>query len=124
MPRRCTICAHPERDALEREILYGVPYRKIAQRYGVSDASITRHVHSHMATLEQQRQARLDALKSEVAELIVAAKAAIANARNVRDWAVVAREYRSTLELLLKIEGAFEVRNSDDVIIIQNPREY
>lgn len=123
MPRRCTICGHPERDALEREILYGVPYRTIAQRYGVDGSAISRHVHNHMATLEQQRQARLEALKSEVAELIVAAKAAIANARNVRDWAVVAREYRSTLELLLRIEGGFEMR-SDDVIIIQNPRQY
>jgi hypothetical protein len=43
MPRICTICSHPERMAIERTMVSGVSYRRIATQYRVSDSACRRH---------------------------------------------------------------------------------
>lgn len=43
MPRVCTLCNHPQRADIDRELLAGTPYRNIAERYGTSVAAIARH---------------------------------------------------------------------------------
>jgi hypothetical protein len=43
MPRTCTLCAHPNRLELERELVAGASYRHISERFGTSPAAVTRH---------------------------------------------------------------------------------
>lgn len=48
MPRTCLACRHPDREAIDRDLLAGVPKRSIAARYGLSEGSAQRH-RAHIA---------------------------------------------------------------------------
>jgi hypothetical protein len=43
VPRTCLACRHPDREAIDRDLLAGVPKRSIAARYGLSEGSAQRH---------------------------------------------------------------------------------
>lgn len=127
--KKCSICHHQQRETIEQDILRGVTYRSIAQRYGVSDASITRHVRNrHMAQqqemAQQQQQSRLAVLKQEADALLESIRERVTSTLDVRQWCLLVREYRSMLELMLRIEGAFERKLEDVEIVIKNPRIY
>ncbi len=49
MGRTCTICAHPERRAIEEAVAAYTPYRHISERYDISPSAISRHVRTHVA---------------------------------------------------------------------------
>ena len=48
MPRSCTICQHEQREEIERALLTGEPFRKIAERSGTSVTSLHRHKTEHL----------------------------------------------------------------------------
>ena len=43
MPRTCTICNHPEHEAINSALVAGEPFRNIAKRFGTSPAALYRH---------------------------------------------------------------------------------
>ncbi len=43
MPRRCTVCDHPERHSIDEALVTGAPYRSVAKRFGLSDSAAYRH---------------------------------------------------------------------------------
>lgn len=51
MPRQCSICVHKKRRAIDDAIIAGEALRRIASRYGVSDASLRRHRDRHISEL-------------------------------------------------------------------------
>jgi hypothetical protein len=62
MGRQCTICTHPNRSDINQLLLERqVPYRIIAEQYGVSIAAIKRHVRNHLKPKIQKIQAEADA---------------------------------------------------------------
>ncbi len=48
MSRSCTICEHTKRAEIEDAIARGIPYRRIAPRYGLSIAALSRHLRTHV----------------------------------------------------------------------------
>ena len=53
MPRPCSICNHPARREIEAAVQAGEPYSHIAEQYGFSKATITRHrKHLHAVLLQ------------------------------------------------------------------------
>ena len=49
MSRTCTVCAHPERQAIEQALVaVESPYRDIARRYGLSKDALLRHKADHL----------------------------------------------------------------------------
>src|ERR687883_263908 len=58
MPRTCTICAHPERAAIDKALVDGQPYRDIAGHYGTSKTALQRHKEDHLRDLLAQARAR------------------------------------------------------------------
>jgi hypothetical protein len=86
MPRVCTICIHPELAAIDRALIESTPNRRIATRYGLTEAAVRRHAAAHLpSTLalahqagEVQRSGDLweDAwrLQDEAAALVASAK--------------------------------------------------
>jgi hypothetical protein len=48
VPRACTICAHPERDALEAAMVAGETLRDIARRFRVGKDAAARHKADHL----------------------------------------------------------------------------
>ena len=87
MPRRCTVCAHPERETIDEHLVDGLPNRRIATRYGVKEQAIRRHRDTHLPDRLAKAEAaeavaaddllgRLRALNRETADVLREAKAA------------------------------------------------
>lgn len=55
MPRPCTICNHPQRQALEAELARGEPNQRIATRFGVTESAIRRHLSSKHTQIAAQQ---------------------------------------------------------------------
>jgi len=48
--RKCTICNHPQREVIDREIVgLGAPIRRIAKHFDVCESSVRRHIQAHVA---------------------------------------------------------------------------
>jgi transposase-like protein len=51
VPRRCTVCLHPERIAIDRSIAAGTAtFRDISKQHGVTTSALSRHVAQHWAS--------------------------------------------------------------------------
>ena len=48
MARSCSICTHPERDAIDRALVAATPKRRIAAECGINKASVRRHAAAHL----------------------------------------------------------------------------
>jgi hypothetical protein len=48
MPRRCTVCDHPERNGIDEALVSGTPYRSVAKRFGLSESAVYRHKGEHL----------------------------------------------------------------------------
>lgn len=46
--KRCQVCRHLNREAIEKQFINGVPVRDIARRYLIDRNAIGRHCHSHV----------------------------------------------------------------------------
>ena len=47
MPRRCTVCTHDERAAIDLALVAREPFRAIATQYSVSTGALVRHSDDH-----------------------------------------------------------------------------
>src|SRR5215208_1805774 len=86
MTRVCTVCAHPQREAIDRALIGGEPYRDIARREKISKDALYRHKSEHLpahltkaADVEEEATAtgllaRLRALNVETADVLKAAR--------------------------------------------------
>ncbi len=62
MARTCTICSHPQRDAIDQALVTGETLRNLALRFAISAAALHRHRHEHMpVVLARAQQARAEA---------------------------------------------------------------
>jgi exonuclease VII large subunit len=94
MPRTCTVCTHPQRDEIDRQLLDGIALRNIAKRYSLSTASLFRH-NKHIAkTLSNARQEadilRADGLMEHLNHLT-------AEAERLKQKAEKRKDYRTAL---------------------------
>ena len=65
MPRTCTVCAHPDRDAVDAALVAGEAFRHVAARFGLSTGALQRHRAAHLPpALARAREAE-EALRAE-----------------------------------------------------------
>jgi hypothetical protein len=70
--RLCTICSHPERQAIDAALLvHEAGYRDIGRRFGVEKDALYAHAHTHLAEQirEHKELAMLASSESLMAEL-------------------------------------------------------
>jgi hypothetical protein len=48
MPRRCTVCDHPEKHSIDEALVSGAPCRSVAKRFGLSESAVYRHKTEHL----------------------------------------------------------------------------
>jgi hypothetical protein len=108
MPRRCTICSHEHRDAMEDAFIAGQAKRRIASQHGVTERAVRYHMREHLPALlalarDAERAARADTLLDRI-EALHSRTMAILEAVEGRDehgTALAAiREARRNLELV------------------------
>ena len=118
MPRTCTICTHPELEAINRALVDGTPNRRIAAHYTVSEQAVRRHKADHLpAHLVKAREAEeiaeADELLSQVRTLQARALTILDKAEGAGDLRAALgaiREARGNLELLAKLLGELDER--------------
>lgn len=86
MPRPCSICEHPERDAIERAVVLSRRYRDIAGLYEISDSALSRHVNDHVLPYlarirEEEGMGRAASLVARLDELTSETRAIMRDAR-------------------------------------------
>ena len=78
--RRCKVCTHPQRAEIEKMLLEGRSYDEIREKFGISQATLSRHFKKHMPRLvldpeelnrlyEEHRVKQID-LQEELLKLI------------------------------------------------------
>lgn len=117
MPRTCTICSHPQRDAIEEALIAREPLRNIAERFQVSVGSLFRHgAGGHISeklSLAQEADTVLSAdnLIAQLKALQARALTILSQAEEERDRKAALsaiREARGNLELLAKLLGQLD----------------
>jgi hypothetical protein len=113
MPQECSICRDDEREAIDKALLNGTPYRDIAGRCEVSKSAVARHRQHLSKTLVKARAAvevaKADKLLERVLGLCRRAEDLLDRAEQdgLLDTALRAiREARGCLELLARLNGA------------------
>lgn len=135
MPRRCTVCSHPERTEIELRALSGTSFRTLSKRYGMSPAALVRHKADHLAAAvlkanDARDVLRADGLLDHVQNLIARteglyheAHAILHEAKRtndprmalaaIREAANVSREARGNVVLLGQLTGELAAKGAD-----------
>jgi hypothetical protein len=125
VPRPCTICVHPEREAIDRALVEGVPNRRIASHHDVTERAVRNHKATHLPTSLAKAQvaeevAQADDLLDQLQDLqrrTLAILEAAEETREHRTALSAIREARSNLELLAKLLGELDARPQVNVLI-------
>jgi hypothetical protein len=131
MPRRCTICDHPDHEAIDRAIADGTLVSRIVSVYAVSASAVRRHAAAHLpAQLTKAREAvevaRADDLLGKVAALEADAKRIGRQAEDNEDQRtalMAVRELVRIVELLAKLRGALDERPQVNIHVAPEWRE-
>jgi predicted phage gp36 major capsid-like protein len=122
VPRRCSVCQHPERQAIDRALAIDhEPYRVVAERFTLNRSSVERHK-KHLAEVSAElvcaagmaadslARDQLD-LEAELRALVRAAKADLEECRKAGDRKITTQLYdklTKQLELLGRFAGRLE----------------
>lgn len=118
MPRRCTVCDHPERHSIDEALVSGAPYRSVAKRFELSESSVYRHKTEHLPAhllkaRDVEEAAKADDLLEQVRHLQGRAIDILERAEkagDLRTALAAISQARGNLELLGKLAGELDER--------------
>ena len=116
MPRRCTVCDHPERHSIDEALGTGAPYRSVAKRFRLSESAVYRHKTDHLPkhmvkAKEAEEVAQADDLLEQVRHLQTHALDILGRAEesgDLRTALAAISQARGNLELLGKLAGELD----------------
>jgi hypothetical protein len=116
MPRVCTVCIHPQREAIDQALVSGAAKRDVSALFRVSEDAVTRHAAVHLPKAlaqahEEHEAARADDLLSEarrLKEITMGLLGRAVQANDLRPALVAVREARGNLELMGRLLGELE----------------
>lgn len=130
MGRRCTICSHAERGAIEELLVAQTPFRHIASRFGTSTGALQRHlkvcltaeVPAALASREVNSRelvlAKIDALADEAKQAADSARAEGAAPPVIQSVAARGR----LLDLEARVRGALSPERAELELRTEAPR--
>lgn len=125
MVRVCTICSHESQDQIDRLLLDGIPRRRIAAQFGVSETALRRHHGDHIpAKLAKAQEAaevaqaddllaQLKALRSKAIDLLIKSE----KTGDFRTALAGVREARGCLETMAKLQGELSDQPTINVLV-------
>ena len=125
MPRRCTVCHHPERHSIDESLVTGAPYRSVAKQFRLSESAVYRHKAEHLPAhllkaKEVEEVARADDLLDQVRHLQTHALDILERAEkagDLRTALAAISQARGNLELLGKLAGELDERPVMNVLV-------
>lgn len=129
MPRKCSVCSHPEVDAINQALVSGQSYRNIAERFGLAMSSVYRHKSEHLPNAlikaaEAEQVASADDLLRQIRELQAKALAILDRNMGKDDKIALSaiKEARANLDLIGRLLG--ELDTSPKIVAILNNPEW
>lgn len=125
MPRTCTICTHLEVHAIDGALVAGVPFRRIAARFSLSEASARRHKSDHLPAVLVTGQAvreeahALDVVK-QLRDINTATLAILEDARDTHQSALALKavdRVQKQIELQAKLLGELQDGQTVNVLV-------
>lgn len=107
MPQSCTACTHPDRHAIDVAIVAGIPNRRVAAQFGLTEAAVRRHRVSHLPA--QMARARDAAELANANDLVAQVPALQARALAILDAADAAGDHRTALSAMREARGALQL---------------
>ena len=126
MPRRCSVCTHPDRENIDEALVGATAISAIAAKYrDISEDALGRHKANHLPAklvmAEKVKEvAQADSLLEQVRDLQGRALAILDQAEmsgDLRTALGAIREARGNLELLAKLLGELDDRPQVNVLI-------
>jgi hypothetical protein len=125
LPRSCTICEHPEREAIDRALVSDSSNLSVSSLYDVSEAAVRRHKANHLPAKLVMAQAaeevaQADDLLDQMQDLqrrTLAILEAAESTNQHRTALSAIREARSNLELLAKLLGELDERPVTNILV-------
>ena len=125
MPRVCTVCTNPEREAIDRLLVSGASIRETSALYRVSEDALSRHKQEHlpkqlMKAQEATEIAQADDLLRELRALHAKAISLLLQAEKIGDYRTALsgiREARGCLELMAKLQHELDDRPQVNVFL-------
>ncbi len=132
MPQACSVCTHQQRTAIDRAIVAGVPNRRIASQFGLTEIAVRRHKGRHLSLrlvkaqeARDDRQARslLDQMDEHLRRARDVLDRVVPKEGRVRalDAAVALREVRETLMAIGRLTGELRSNAQVEVNIVRHP---
>lgn len=135
MGRKCSICEHPQRDEIDKQLLHGDLVSEISLKFGVSDRALYRHAKSHVPELlakasRANEVARADNLLAELKSfrertirLLDMAEQA-GTTRAYGSPAQYLKEIREQIKLLAELEGRIAAQPQTNINVLFNNPEW
>jgi hypothetical protein len=128
MGRACTICHHPDREAIDSALVAGETLRVIGERHGLRKDALSRHRASHaplhLAKIERTQQMTTDGtVRPQIAALVARAETVLDHAEATRRPTVALaaiREMRQVLETLGRITGELDAHPTAVVNVLMS----
>ncbi len=130
MARICTICSHPDRQAIDQELVAGVSLPALAARYSTIDSTVgrmalQRHAAAHLPQAlskaqEAKEVAQGDDLLNQVRDLQRITMALLAKAVQANDLRTALQavgQARGNLELLGKLVGQLAQEGTVNLVV-------
>jgi hypothetical protein len=125
MPRRCTVCTHPDQEAIDEALMGGTALSALSAKYRVSEDALGRHKGKHVpaklvAAQAAEEVAQADDLLDQVRDLqrrVLAILDKAEEAGELRTALGAIREARGNLELLAKLLGELDERPVTHVLV-------
>lgn len=126
MARVCTICRHPQREAIDRALIAGEPYRSIAQQFAASADAVLRHKKEHLPehlskAQEAAEMAQAGDLLGQMASLQATTLRILTSAEGAGDSKLMLsaiKEVRANTELLAKLTHQLSDRPTVNVLVM------
>ena len=103
MPRRCSVCDHPDRLAIETLLLENAPLRDIARQFSLSKDAVARHKESHVTARLASAHAAQEA--TDAGTIMDRLRALNAEVRSLLSEAKQAHNHELTLKVLARAES-------------------
>ncbi len=95
MPRRCSVCQHPERHVVDVSLVQRDSYRTIADSFGLSESALKRHVKDHLPELLVKSSAAVEA--SDADALVAELRRVADNLERLSEKAEKDEDYRTAI---------------------------
>ena len=108
MPAPCTICQHPAREAINQDLVSGIAFRVVAERYSVSKAAVYRHNQGHLSKPIFRAQNLQDLHDAD--DLLAKVATLEADAKRLQGLAEDAGDLKSALQAIRELVRIVELQ--------------